>query len=94
VAATGRLKRPTLKGYRAENKSADAALKAHRRVYFEEEKDFVRTRIYDYNRLGPGAEIFGPAIIETPITTIVINPKDRACVDEYLNVRVSLEGNR
>ena len=94
LAATGRLKRPTLKGYRVENKSVDTALKAHRRVYFEEEKDFVPTRIYDYNGLGPGAEIVGPAVIETPITTIVINPKDRAVVDEYLNVRIYLGDNR
>jgi N-methylhydantoinase A len=94
VAATGRLKRPTLKGYPVENKSADTSLKGHRGVYFEEEKDFVPTRIYDYSGLGSGAEIFGPAVIETPITTIVINPKDRAAVDEYLNVRISLGDNR
>ena len=86
VAATGQLKRPALKGYPAQSKNADGALKAPRSVYFEEEKDFVPTRIYDYNGLGPGAEIVGPAVIETPITTIVINPKDRARVDEYLNV--------
>ncbi len=94
VAATGQLKRPTLKGYQVENKSADTALKAHRRVYFEEERDFVPTRIYDYDGLGPGAEILGPAVIETPITTIVVNPKDRALVDEYLNVRIYLGDNR
>ena len=52
------------------------------------------TRIYDYNGLGPGAKIFGPAIIETPITTIVINPKDRATVDEYLNVKICLGKNK
>jgi N-methylhydantoinase A len=90
VAATGQLKRPSLKGYPVKDRNADTALKGHRKVYFEEEKDFVPTRIYDYNGLGPGVEIFGPAIIETPITTIVINPKDRALVDEYLNVRIYL----
>ncbi|HSE85237.1 MAG TPA: hydantoinase/oxoprolinase family protein [Candidatus Binatia bacterium] len=90
VAATGKLKRPQLKGYPTQNKSANIALKGHRGVYFEEEKDFVLTMIYDYNGLGPNVEISGPAIIETPITTIVINPKDRAVVDEYLNVRIHL----
>jgi N-methylhydantoinase A len=90
IAASGKLKRPLLKRYPARRKSADTALKGHRKVYFEEEKDFIPTRIYDYNGLGPNAEIWGPAIIETPITTIVINPKDRAVVDEYLNVRISL----
>ena len=42
----------------------------------------------------PAPKIFGPAVIETPITTIVINPKDRAMVDEYLNVRIFLGENR
>jgi N-methylhydantoinase A/oxoprolinase/acetone carboxylase beta subunit len=38
----------------------------------------------------PGTEISGPAIIETPITTIVINPNDSATIDEFLNVRISI----
>jgi N-methylhydantoinase A len=94
VAASGQLKKPALKSYPARSQRADEALKSSRRVYFEEKKDFVPTRIYDYNRLGPGAEMLGPAIIETPITTIVVNPNDRAVLDEYLNVRMYLGENR
>ena len=48
------------------------------------------TAIYDYAGLRPGTEIRGPAIVETPITTIVINPKDSAAIDEFLNVRIYL----
>jgi len=59
-------------------------------VYFEEQRDFIPTKIYDYGRLGPGSEISGPAIIETPVTTIVVNPNDNARVDEYCNVRMSV----
>jgi N-methylhydantoinase A len=92
LAATGRLNKPRLKSYTAEDRQADNALKGYRRVYFEEYQDFVRTQIFDNSRLGPGAEIPGPAIIETPITTIVINPNDRASVDEFLNVRIDLGG--
>ena len=69
---------------------ADNALKGQRKVYFEEHDDFVPTAIYDYAGLRPGTEIRGPAIVETPITTIVINPKDSAAIDEFLNVRISL----
>ena len=90
VAATGRLKRPNFKNYPLERNRADAALKGHRKVYFEEYGDFVETRIYDYGALRPGSEISGPAVIETPITTIVVNPKDHAAVDEFLNVKISL----
>lgn len=91
VVATGELRKPNLRSYRVENKSPGLGLKGEREVYFEEHKDFVATKIYDYGRLAPGNEIFGPAIIETPITTIVLNPNDRAAVDEFLNVRIFLQ---
>ena len=94
VAASGQLKRPALKAYPARSQKTDAALKPPRKVYFEEEKDFVPTKVYDYSRLAPGAEMSGPAIVETPITTIVVNPSDRAVLDEYLNVRMYLGENR
>jgi N-methylhydantoinase A len=91
VVASGTLPKPRLRKYPMRKNQAGAALKMERRVYFEEARDFVPTRIYDYDRLAPGSEISGPAVIETPITTIVVNPKDRARVDEYLNVRMQLE---
>lgn len=91
VVATGELKKPNLRSYRIDIKSPDRGLKGERKVYFEEYKDFVPTKIYDFGRLAPGSEISGPAIIETPVTTMVINPKDRAAVDEFLNVRIYLQ---
>jgi N-methylhydantoinase A len=39
-------------------------------------------------RLSPGMEISGPAIIETPVTTVVVNPNDRATVDEFMSIRI------
>ena len=90
VAAIGALSKPKLRKYPLRKNHAAAALKSERKVYFEEHREFVPTKIYDYGRLQPGSEIAGPAIIETPITTIVINPNDRAIVDEYLNVRIHL----
>jgi N-methylhydantoinase A len=90
VVGVGALKKPRLRKYPIEKNQAPAALKAERRVYFEEAQDFIPTKIYDYERLMPGSEITGPAIIETPITTVVVNPTDRAMVDEYFNVRMHL----
>jgi len=66
------------------------ALKGRRDVYFEEERKFVSTRVYDFTKMYPGVELDGPAIVETPVTTIVINPRDLAVVDEYCNVRIHL----
>jgi N-methylhydantoinase A len=90
VVAIGELNKPRLRKYPLLKNQAQAALKSERNAYFEEARDFIPTQIFDYGRLAPGSEIAGPAIIETPITTIVINPNDRAIVDEYLNVRIHL----
>ena len=91
VVATGELKKPNLRSYQVSSKNPDRGLKGERQVYFEEHKDFVATKIYDFDRLVPGSEVVGPAIIETPVTTMVINPRDRAAVDEFLNVRIYLQ---
>ena len=71
--------------------SPDYAFKEKREVYFEEHGDFLLTGIYDFERMKPGMEILGPAIIETPVTTVVVNPKDRAEMDEFRSVRISVE---
>jgi N-methylhydantoinase A len=91
VVAIGELNKPKLKKHPKKGNQAEVALKAERKVYFEEQRDYVITKVYDYNCLAPGSEILGPAVIETPITTIVVNPNDRALVDDYLNVRIYLE---
>jgi N-methylhydantoinase A len=93
VVATGELNKPRLRKYPMQRNRAEAALKTERKVYFEEEHEFITTKIYDYGRLLPGSEISGPAIIETPITTIVINPSDRALIDESYNVRMYLRSD-
>jgi len=90
VNATGRLRKPNIQSYRIERIDTEYALKESRRVYFEEEGGFVPTGIYDFERITPGTEILGPAIIETPVTTIVVNPKDHAVMDEFRNVRISI----
>jgi len=92
AVAAGELHKPRLRRYPMEKNRAGNALKTERKAYFEENRDFIPTKIYDYGRLATGSEILGPAIIETPITTIVINPNDRAMVDEYHNVRMYLGG--
>jgi N-methylhydantoinase A len=68
------------------------ALNGEREVYFEENGKFTATRVYDFDRLRPGAEFVGPAIIETSVTTVVVNPSDRAAMDGYRNIRIFVGG--
>ena len=88
LSATGELDKPRMKSYPLSQKNAAAAQKDKREVYFEEFRKYVPTDIYDFSRLSPGMEISGPAIIETPVTTVVINPYDRAMVDEFMSIRI------
>ena len=89
VTAVGLLKKPKIKSApTSQSAGPQRALKGRREVYFEETRDFVSTCIYDFEKLVPGTALSGPAIVETPVTTIVVNPKDNAMVDEFHNVRL------
>ena len=53
---------------------AERAVKHSRKCIFSADGKSVRTPVYDGERLGAGADIAGPAIIEEVTTTIVIEP--------------------
>jgi N-methylhydantoinase A len=91
VSGIGRLRKPEIERSKPGKTDPARALKGKRDVYFEEHGKFVATRIFDFDRLEPGADIPGPAIIETPVTTIVVNPNDRATMDELRNVIISIQ---
>ena len=86
VTGIGRLAKPAVHASSVGGADARGARKETRPVYFEENGDFAPTDIYDFHGLSPGARIDGPAIIETPVTTIVVNPNDHAIMDEFRNV--------
>jgi N-methylhydantoinase A len=90
TTARGRMARPRIKSETLQKYAQDGAVKEQRDVYFEEYRDFVGTKIFDFEQLKPGVEIPGPAVIETPVTTIVVNPKDRAAIDGFHNVRIAV----
>src|SRR4029079_19651887 len=57
------------------------ALKGHRKAIFDVQGKALRTQLYDGSRLGAGAVVKGPAIIEEVTTTIVIEPGWTAKLD-------------
>src|SRR5262244_2903680 len=90
LTATGLLKKPDIKREPIKSSDGKEAVKGERPVYFEEESKFISTPIYDFERMHPGMEFSGPAIIETPVTTVVANPGDCAAMDEYRNIRINI----
>ncbi len=92
VIATGELQRPKLERASTRETNTEEALKGKRDVYLEAYGKFAPTAVYDFERLQPGGQISGPAIIETPVTTIVVNPPDRAVMDEFRNIVITIGG--
>ncbi|QTD46008.1 caprolactamase subunit alpha [Ottowia testudinis] len=52
----------------------DKALKGHRNMIFSADGLAQNTPVYDGEKLGAGDKIVGPAVIEEPTTTVVIQP--------------------
>ena len=66
------------------------AQKGERRVYLPEDGGLVAVPVFDRYRLGPGARLPGPAILEERESTIVIGRDARIVVDDYLNIVVDM----
>jgi N-methylhydantoinase A len=57
-----------------------------RKVFFEGGPGFVPTKIYDRQKLLPGARIDGPAVIEQMDSTVLIHPGMHGEIDKYFNI--------
>lgn len=88
VTGAGALPKPAIYAAELSGKNAATARKGERPVLFVEFGEYRPTAIYDIRDMRPGMEITEPAIIETPITTIVVNPGDRAEIDALGNIRI------
>ena len=88
LTATGTLNKPDIRKEALVHSDGSEAVKGEREVYFQEYDKFIATTVYDFTTIKPGTRFSGPAIIETPVTTIVVNPNDQAAMDEYRNVRI------
>lgn len=62
-----------------------------RPVYFDGE--WVETPVYGRDNIPAGAQFEGPAIINQLDATTVVPPNTRAEIDEWLNIRIHLEGS-
>ena len=65
--------------------NVDAPQKAMRSVYWTDAAARRDTPVFDGDAMHPGAEIVGPAIVETRDTTVVIHPGQRLKADGWGN---------
>jgi N-methylhydantoinase A len=68
--------------------SARPPLKGKRKAFFAGR--FVDTPIYDGAAMRAGHRVKGPAIIEEPLTTIVLHPRQVATLDRFGNYRITV----
>ncbi|MGH7391305.1 MAG: hydantoinase/oxoprolinase family protein [Candidatus Rokuibacteriota bacterium] len=64
--------------------------KGTRSVYFPERGGFIDCPVYDRYRLGSGATVVGPAVVEERETTVILLPEDRAAVDRHGNLVIDV----
>lgn len=87
IDAVGRVAKPNLNPKRKSAATARAARKGKRQVFFTRpERKFIDTPVFDYQRLGVGSVVRGPAIIELPFTTTLVPPEHKVTVDRYMNL--------
>jgi N-methylhydantoinase A len=85
LSGIGRIPRIELKEIERGKEDPSAALKGERDAYFEEGKGFMKTRVYDGDKLLCGNMLKGPCIVEQRMTTVVVPPNSKLFVDEYGN---------
>jgi len=71
------------------DKDASPAQKGERMVDYALEGKHKAT-VYDGDKLVPGMEFSGPAIVEDSGTTMVIHPANSVHVDAYRNIHITL----
>jgi N-methylhydantoinase A len=93
VRASSMSPKPVLRPAPAVGVAPPAAARAPARpVYWAEREDFEETPIYWGELLQSGNVIQGPAILQVPVTTIVVHPGQTARLDPYGNVLIDLHG--
>lgn len=88
VQATAVTTKPELPRISSSSRPASTARKGRRRAYFDGR--WMQTPVYDGPSLRARQTVEGPAIIEEPLTTVVIYPGQEARLDSLGNYHLSL----
>ncbi len=91
LTARGLMQRPEIDKLTLVGSDASAARTGRRPIFVEAAGALVESDIYDFEKLQPGNEIAGPAVIHTPITTIVLQDKQTGRLDEYRNMVIEFD---
>ena len=89
VVATLPVEKPELPTRPVTGRERADAVMGTRRVDFDADGELDAT-IYDGARLEPGMEVFGPAVIQEAMVTLVVWPQDRVSIDQFGNYHIDV----
>ena len=91
LIAVGLVEKPKLKEKPIhQEKPLKGAVIAKRKVFFEQNDDYIKTSIYRREKLKAGNVINGPAVIEQYDATTIVYPNWTASVDMFGNIVLSI----
>ena len=71
--------------------SVEAARRGSRLCLYDGNAQAVDTRVYDWDRMGPGHRLSGPALIDDKTTTVLVPPGFICEVDAYHNLVLRIQ---
>ena len=92
LVARAKINKPELEKRRNSGIKIKDTIKENRIVDFDEMGEH-ETTIYNFDKLEPGMQFMGPAIVEDSSTTVVIFPQQKCLVDDYANLHITIRGN-
>ena len=72
-----------------ERNAQPAKPRTTRRAFLDERRGWQDTAVYDYRDLGRGDQLVGPAVVETPTTTVALPQDCTATLDRLGNMVIS-----
>ncbi len=86
LTARGLIDRPEISPQDIGDENPTAAESGKRQIFVEGLNCLSEAQIYDFDLIQSGNVLNGPAVIHTPITTIVIQDKQTGRMDAYRNI--------
>jgi N-methylhydantoinase A len=91
VRGTGVVNKPVLQPESLGSADPSLAMIGRKKAYVASLGRTVEIEGYDFQKLRPGNEVQGPAIVWTPTTTVVMSPTQVARIDRFKNLVIAAE---
>ncbi len=92
VRGEGSVRKPDFRVEEVGERDASQAVVKTVRAWVDKAGEVQEVNGYEFERMSPGNALEGPAVVWTPITTLVVAPGQVARVDEYKNLVIAAAG--